>query len=126
MGLWHGFLEITGTSNEGGLWYGWWSGFGADLTEFAIFAIVWRKINCHAKGCFRVGMHHVDGTPYTTCRKHHPVHRGSRAATADEIAAAHLRGLHRRHEESRAEAGEQATAVERDVIEEAAAERSND
>jgi hypothetical protein len=93
MGVWHFLLTITGTWDESSYWYAWWSGFAGDLPEFAILAIVWRKINCHAKGCYRVGRHHVDGTPYITCAKHHPVHPGSGSATAEEIAAAH----HRHH-----------------------------
>jgi hypothetical protein len=106
MGIWHWFLTVTGTNNEGGYWYGWWSGFASDLPEFAILALVWRKVNCHAKGCLRIGLHHVDGTPYVTCRKHHPVHPGSAAATAEEIAAAHRRH-HVAAGQTPAEAGEQ-------------------
>jgi hypothetical protein len=53
---------------ESGKWYAFWSSFGACLTYFAIFAVVYRKLNCHAKGCWRVGLHHVEGTPYITCR----------------------------------------------------------
>lgn len=70
-------------------WNLFWGGFGSCLTEFAIVAVVWRKVNCHAKGCYRVGLHHVDGTPYITCKKHHPIHPGSGSATADQIAQAH-------------------------------------
>jgi hypothetical protein len=91
MGIWHWFVTVTGTDNTAGYWYGWWSGFASDLPEVAILALVWRKINCHAKGCARVGLHRVDATPYVTCRKHHPVHPGSAAATAEDIAAAHAR-----------------------------------
>ena len=91
MGIWHWFLTWTGTNDTSGYWYGWWSGFASVLPEFAILGLVWRRINCHAKGCFRVGLHHVQGTPYVTCRKHHPVHPGSSPATAEEIAAAHAR-----------------------------------
>jgi hypothetical protein len=91
MGIWHFLLTVTGVNDEAGRWYAWWSGFAGILPEFAILALVWRKINCHAKGCYRVGMHHVDGTPYITCRKHHPVHPGTIAATAEQIADAHDR-----------------------------------
>jgi hypothetical protein len=91
MGIWHWFLTVTGTNNPSGHWYGWWSGFASDLPEFAILLLIWRKINCHAKGCWRIGLHHVDGTPYVTCRKHHPVHPGSAPATAEQIAEAHRR-----------------------------------
>ena len=54
-----------------GPWYGFWSGFGASLGEFAIIGVVWRKFNCHEKGCYRVGLHHAPGSPYVLCRKHH-------------------------------------------------------
>ena len=75
----------------GGRWSLFWGGIGSCLSEFAILGIVWHKLNCHAKGCYRIGLHHVEGTPYITCRKHHPVHAGSAPATAEEIAAAHAR-----------------------------------
>jgi hypothetical protein len=123
MGVWHWFLSVTGTSNESGLWYGWWSGFGADLTEFAIFAIVWRKVNCHAKGCFRVGLHRVDGTPYITCRKHHPVHPGKASATAEDIAAAHRRSHDRSTALNPAKDAEDAAAIEQAAVDEAAGDR---
>jgi len=87
--IWHWLLTVTGVSNSNGRWNAFWGGFGSDLAEFAILAVVWRKINCHAKGCYRIGLHHIEGTPYITCRKHHPVHQGSRAATAEQIAQAH-------------------------------------
>ena len=73
----------------GSRWNLFWGGIGSCLSEFAILGIVWHKLNCHAKGCYRIGLHHVEGTPYITCRRHHPVHPGSRAATAEEIARAH-------------------------------------
>jgi hypothetical protein len=88
MPVWHWVLHVTGVKDSGSYWAAFWSGFGSDLAEFAIIAVVWRKVNCHAKGCWRVGMHHVEGTHFITCRKHHPVHRGG-AATADDIARAH-------------------------------------
>ncbi|HEY7046774.1 MAG TPA: hypothetical protein VH373_06100 [Jatrophihabitantaceae bacterium] len=82
-------LTFIGVYDPGNRWASFWGGFGGCLSELAIVGLVWRKINCHAKGCLRVGLHHVDGTPYTTCKKHHPVHPGSRAVTADQIARAH-------------------------------------
>lgn len=59
---------LSGTST----WYVFWSGFGSCLTEFAIIGVVFRKINCHTRGCWRIGHHHIEGTPYTVCRRHHP------------------------------------------------------
>jgi hypothetical protein len=55
------------------------------LTYFAIFVVAYRKLNCHAQGCWRLGLHHVEGTPYITCRKHHP----TGGATAQGILDAH-------------------------------------
>lgn len=83
------FLTFIGVFNGNSRWYLFWGGFGSCLSELAILGLVWKKINCHAKGCYRVGLHHVDGTPYITCGKHHPTHPGSGPATADEIADAH-------------------------------------
>jgi hypothetical protein len=82
-------LTFIGVYNPNSRWYLFWGGFGSCLTEFAIVTVVWRKVNCHAKGCYRVGLHHVEGTPYITCKKHHPVHPGNASATADQIAQAH-------------------------------------
>jgi hypothetical protein len=83
------FLTFIGVFNAGSRWYLFWGGFGSCLGELAIIGLVWRKINCHAKGCYRVGLHRVDGTPYITCKKHHPTHPGSRSVTAEQIAQAH-------------------------------------
>ena len=44
--------------------------------------------NCHARGCWRLGKHPVEGTPYVACRKHHP-HVPDTGATAGEIHVAH-------------------------------------
>ena len=82
-------LTFIGVFNPGSRWYYFWGGFGSCLSELAILVVVWRKINCHAKGCYRIGLHHVEGTPYITCGKHHPTHHGSGAATAEQIAQAH-------------------------------------
>lgn len=71
--LFHWFLTVTGSNNTSGTWYGFWSGFGSDLTEFALLGTViglFRHHNCHVKGCFRIGHHPVEGTNYKTCHKH--------------------------------------------------------
>jgi hypothetical protein len=52
-----------------------WGGFLSCITEFAIIgslAAVYRKHKCHEHRCWRFAKHHVEGTPYTACRKHHP------------------------------------------------------
>ena len=86
----------TGSRNTDGTPpnYNYWSGFGSVfpwgmgilVTLLAVFYHNLRKHNCHAKGCIRIGRYPVDGTPYTTCRKHHP-HVDN--PTAEDIALAH-------------------------------------
>lgn len=66
--IWH----WMGLTNGSGKMYLLWSGIFADATIFGGFIVAYRKINCHTKGCWRLALHHVDGTPYVTCRKHHP------------------------------------------------------
>ncbi|MCW2779652.1 MAG: ybjD [Marmoricola sp.] len=93
MDIWHWLLMVTGIDDAGGHWSSFWGGIGSDLGEFAILTVLWRKVNCHAKGCWRIGLHHVEGTPYITCARHHPVHPGSDPATAEEIARAHATAM---------------------------------
>lgn len=69
-----------------GHWYAFWSGFGSCLSEFSILGLVFHHFNCHARGCWRIGHHKVDGTPYTVCRKHHPTMPDKRA-TLEQIHA---------------------------------------
>lgn len=87
MTIWHWLLHVTGADNVSGPWYGFWSGFGSDLGEMAIVGAVVRMVNCHAKGCWRVGLHHVAGTGFKVCGKHHPTNGNS----AEHIAAAHTK-----------------------------------
>jgi hypothetical protein len=70
----------TGTLHGGpDLYYNFWSGFGSDLGEATLISAVCvgvytgvRKVNCHTKGCWRIGHHPLAGTPYILCRHHHP------------------------------------------------------
>ena len=98
-GVWHTFyfhwFQVhTGTINESGPYYGFWSGFGSDLGEATIvvgIVATWRHHNCHVKGCARLGRQ-VPGTPYLACPKHHPDHKGyKRAVSIDEMHGAHER-----------------------------------
>ena len=91
MGIWHWILTVTGSNNTTGTWYGFWSGFGSDLGEFAIvggFVSLYRQNNCHAKYCWRIGRRKVEGTDYTTCRRHFPdaTQEDEDPPTAGEIA----------------------------------------
>lgn len=73
--------------NPTGHWVIFWSGFGSCLTEFAIFGVVYHRLNCHQDGCRRIGLHKVEGTPYVVCRRHHP-------DIPDKVTAEHIRGAH--------------------------------
>ena len=73
----HALMHFFGLDNLSGPQYGFWSGVGSDISELAIVGAVlgaYRKHNCHAKGCWRVGRHSVDGTPW--CDRHHQAARG--------------------------------------------------
>ena len=67
--------HLFGIDDLSGPFYGFWSGIGSDIQEFAIFAAVigaYRKHTCHIKGCPRLGKHPVKDTPYVVCARHHP------------------------------------------------------
>ncbi len=101
--FWWWFQNFTGTnitpaqvSNGGSHQYNFWSGFGSDISELLILGGIiqlYRKHNCHVKGCWRVGKYPVEGTPYIVCKKHHP------ATPSGDITMAHIKFLHRKHKE---------------------------
>jgi hypothetical protein len=80
--LLHWLAIHTGTLNEPGPYYGFWSGFGSILERLVeltvIGGILLRHKNCHHHGCPRIGRHVVDGTPW--CDKHHQQARTDLAA----------------------------------------------
>jgi hypothetical protein len=86
-------VHILGIDNEAGRWYAFWSGAGSDIGEVAILGgmvAFWRRHSCHVDSprfCWRPGTHQVVGTPYRTCKKHHPA--VPERVTADHIASAH-------------------------------------
>jgi hypothetical protein len=74
------WLQVhTGTVNESGPYYGFWSGFGSDLEEFgilgaigaAIYQLV-KKYNCHEPGYWRIGNHSAADGQFNLCYRHHP------------------------------------------------------
>lgn len=74
--LLHWLAVHTGTDDEAGRYYAFWSGFGSDLGEVALVGAVLgaaRKHNCHQRHCWRIGRHTVDGTPW--CNRHHQAAR---------------------------------------------------
>lgn len=90
------WFGISGTGSH----YGFWSGAGSDLGEVTLLAAViagYRKINCHTKGCLRIGRHELpvhDHLVVKLCAKCHPHHEG-RAMTKH-----HIHRLHRDYTET--------------------------
>jgi len=75
----------TGTVNEAGPYYGFWSGFGSDIAEFGILGAIGtalyqlvKKVNCHEPGCWRVGTHSAAGGQFMLCYRHHPDYQGKK------------------------------------------------
>lgn len=68
--VWHWFLWFTGVTSPG--WAAWWGGFFSCLPMFGVFAIVRKRLECHAPGCHRIGLHRTADGKYILCRKHHP------------------------------------------------------
>ena len=69
--------------------------FRLDLGEATLISAVGvgvytgvRKVNCHTKGCWRIGHHALEGTPYILCRHHHP-EVPNHGATHEHILAQH-------------------------------------
>jgi len=95
-GLRHWFALHTGTLHGGpDVYYNFWSGFGSDLGEATLISAVcvgvytgMRKVNCHTKGCWRIGHHALEGTPYILCKHHHP-DVPNRGATHEDILDQH-------------------------------------
>lgn len=82
------WLEVMlGLRDASGPWYLWWSGFFPDVTVFVGVVAIYRKVNCHTKGCWRLALHRVDGTPFVTCRLHHPT-------IGEKPTAEHIRVRH--------------------------------
>jgi len=100
-GVRHWVAFHTGILNGGpDRYYNFWSGFGSDLGEATLISAVGigvytgvRKVNCHTKGCWRIGHHTLDGTPYVLCKRHHP-HVPTKGASHE-----HILEQHRRHQE---------------------------
>jgi hypothetical protein len=100
----HWFAFHTGILHGGpDPYYNFWSGFGSDLGEATLISAVGigvytgvRKVNCHTKGCWRIGHHVLEGTPYILCRKHHP------GVPTHGATHEHILELHRKLEAAKA------------------------
>ncbi|MGO8871884.1 MAG: hypothetical protein ACLQPH_10895 [Acidimicrobiales bacterium] len=102
----HWLALHTGTLHGGpDLYYNFWSGFGSDLGEATLITAVGvgvytgvRRVNCHTKGCWRIGHHALDGTPYILCRHHHP------AVPTKGASHEHILQQHRKYQEAQEKA----------------------
>jgi hypothetical protein len=98
------WLQVhTGTINEAGPYYGFWSGIGSDIEEFGILGAIGagiyqlvKKHNCHEPGCWRVGQHPAAGGQFLLCYRHHPDYQGRKPN--HEL----IQRLHREHLERQA------------------------
>lgn len=71
----HFLLHLLGLDDASGRPYLFWSGIAADVSELAIFGGlfgVYRRHQCHVHGCWRFAKFPIDGTPYSSCSRHHP------------------------------------------------------
>jgi hypothetical protein len=91
----HWLAVRTGTVNEPGPYYAFWSGFGSDIAEFGVIGAIGtgvyqliRKYNCHEPGCWRVGNHPAAGGQFLLCYRHHPDFHGTRP-TSEMIKRLH-------------------------------------
>ena len=86
------FFVILGNRDEGGGWYGWWSGNAGGLQLFqwaAIAAVLYWHHTCHdSPWCLRWGKYPAAGGVFRMCRHHHPDLRGTRP---------HREMIHRMH-----------------------------
>ncbi len=90
--LWWWIEVHTGTVNESGPYYGFFSGFGSDIGEVTLVTgmiVGLRHINCHVTGCKAIRTHIVPNTPYRACRKHHPTVPTDGKITPQHISDAH-------------------------------------
>jgi hypothetical protein len=100
--MWHLWLPLqhwlaihTGTDNESSGYYGFFSGFGSDISELVIIGGLYaflRRHNCSVLHCWRLGRH-VTAAGHYTCRKHSP----EPAPTHAEVIAAHKAAKRHHH-----------------------------
>lgn len=86
--LWHWFEVHTGTINESGPYYGFFSGFGSDLGEYAIIVSLFHayyRTTCHEPSCFWPGHIMADGHT-RSCWHHNPEGRPKRGHVARKHA----------------------------------------
>lgn len=95
--VWHWGQVVTGSRpSSSPIWYNFWSGFGSDIAEFALFVGAYhivRHHNCATHRCWRIAHHKyvMDGVEHRVCKHCHPAlgkgHRLTRADMAAHYAA---------------------------------------
>lgn len=83
----HTLQHTFGLDDGSGAWYLFWSGVCGDLVYLGVLTALYRHVNCHVDGCRRIGGHHVPGTSFKVCRKHHP----TGGNTVEHVHDAHQR-----------------------------------
>lgn len=77
----HGFAHFLGIDTQQSQNYDFVSGVGPMLITAVgyggLITAVIGKFNCHEQGCWRIGKHHVNGTPW--CGLHHSHARPERS-----------------------------------------------
>jgi hypothetical protein len=118
--LLHWLAVHTGTVNEPGPYYGFWSGFGSDLGEITLIGVIlgalgtwYRRNNCHIDRCRRLSHRQVSGldehgqpVTFHVCRRHHP----APAPAAEDVRRAHHAARHRHQDPGCASPAEQVRA----------------
>lgn len=60
--------HVLGIDTQHSYFYDFWSGVATQAGVLLAGAGWFHKHNCHARGCWRIGKHVVDGTPW--CSRH--------------------------------------------------------
>jgi hypothetical protein len=76
------WFVVTGSRNETGGWYGFWSGFAGGVRVFEWFVIgallYWHHTCHHSPWCLRWGKYPAAGGLFRLCHRHHPDLDGKR------------------------------------------------
>lgn len=84
-----GIIHLLGIDTQQSDNYDFFSGVGpvvvTGIGYTGMIAGLWHHVNCHASGCWRIGRHKVDGTPW--CNAHQLSARAVSKANIDEAAA---------------------------------------
>ena len=98
--FWNWFAIHTGTYNEPGPYYGFWSGFGSVWVQPTLIGgllIYFYHTNCHVKGCKRFKTYKftdkATGNEYKLCKRHHPTHN-------TELTHHHVLRMHKKNTDS--------------------------